>query len=506
MILTPWVAPVTLPPRFVFPTCLSETGCVSRSAPTVVAPLPLRKNFGWNFLANVIYVAARSVTLIVLAKLGSTEMIGALLLAQAMINPILSIADLGLRTALITDARHEYLFRDYFGLRLLTALLILPTATLLAFLLGYEPQIVFLVIAVALGRFFESLSDIIHGLFQQHERLDWAARSVLIREPAIVVWLALGVGFTGNLLLGVAGLPVIAGLILIGCDLRKARQILPSSGRSASSARVSTGTPDGLRPSWDFRKMLALARLAAPAGIVLVIISLIPNLPRYVIESSLGMHALGVFGAIYAIASAPTQLVVALGNTIAPRLAKQYATGNLRAFCRLGTGQMIILAGMGLAGVLAAALLAPTVLALLYDSEIATYTSLAVYLTITAAILNFNTPLHKSLDAMRCFWTHVGVRLFALLILLVLLPGFVSTWGLEGAAWAMIASALGTTVAYFATVGFWLLHAPQPASSTTPLLPTTLAAVNAPNARHDANFKVVPQPVLGQEREIRESA
>jgi len=181
------------------------------------------------------------------------------------------------------------------------------------------------------------------------------------------------------------------------------------------------------------------------------------------------VHALGVFGAITSLTLAPTQLVVAMGSAISPRLAKYYAARNLRAFGRLVLGQMAILAGMGLGGVLFMAVWGQTVLTLLYDAQIAAHTRLAVYLMITAALLDFNAPLHRSLDAMRCFWTHVAVRLFGLLLLLALLPVFITTWGLEGAAWAMIIGVLSTTAAYLGTVGYWLLRSSQltPATSST---------------------------------------
>jgi len=199
----------------------NNDGAASLPVPQSPRPLSLGINFSWSLLTNGVYAASRWVTVIVLAKLGTTEMIGLMLFALAIANPISTVANLGLRTVLITDARHEYRFRDYFGLRLLTSLLAVPTTGLLVLLLGYELRMVLLVLVVAMGRFFESLSDIIYGVFQQQERMDWIAISIMIREPMIVALLVLGVGLTGDLLWGMLGLPLIAGLVLVGYDLRK---------------------------------------------------------------------------------------------------------------------------------------------------------------------------------------------------------------------------------------------------------------------------------------------
>lgn len=441
----------------------ANSGCMANltASHRVLRPLSIRKNFGWNLLASGAYAASRWITVIVLAKLGTTEMIGLMLLALAIANPISTIANLGLRTVLVTDTKHEHRFRHYFSLRLLTSLLAIPITGMLVLLLGHESRMLLLILLVAVGRFFESLSDIIHGLFQQHERMDWPAISMLIREPGIVAVLALGVGLTGDLLWGMIGLPLVAGTVLVCYDVRKAIPLLRLPPHTRSIEHKAPFA-HGFHRCWDTQEMRTLLRLATPAGIVLIIIALVANLPRYFIEHYLGIHALGVFGAIACLTIAPTLLVVAMGGAISPRLAKYYAARNLRAFGRLVISQMIVLTGMGLGAVLLMALLGHAILSLLYDAQIAAHTRLAVYLTITAALLNFNAPLHRSLDAMRCFWSHVAVRLLGLLLLLALLPPFITNWSLEGAAWAMILSALCTTTAYLGTVGYWLLRSSQP--------------------------------------------
>ena len=79
----------------------------------VVPGLSLRKNFTWTLAGNVVYAGCQWGMLVVLAKLGTPEMLGQFALALAITAPVMMFAYLGLRNVLATDARSEYLFGHY---------------------------------------------------------------------------------------------------------------------------------------------------------------------------------------------------------------------------------------------------------------------------------------------------------------------------------------------------------------------------------------------------------
>src|SRR5436190_1143591 len=83
--------------------------------------MSLRSNFLWAIVGNVAYAACQWGMLVVLAKMGSAEMVGQFALALAISTPILMFTNLQLRGVQATDARGDYSFRDYLGLRLLMA-------------------------------------------------------------------------------------------------------------------------------------------------------------------------------------------------------------------------------------------------------------------------------------------------------------------------------------------------------------------------------------------------
>ena len=77
--------------------------------------------FSWIIWGNFVYSLSRWGMIAVLAQLGGPEMVGRVVLAFAICAPITALGNLGLRSVLVTDARGEYRFGDYFALRLVTS-------------------------------------------------------------------------------------------------------------------------------------------------------------------------------------------------------------------------------------------------------------------------------------------------------------------------------------------------------------------------------------------------
>src|SRR4051812_21940384 len=90
-------------------------------ADTGLAPaLSLRTNFSWTLAGSVIYFGCQWAITVVLAKLGSAEMVGQFAFALAVVMPVIALTGLQLRVVQATDAKHEFAFGHYLGLRLLT--------------------------------------------------------------------------------------------------------------------------------------------------------------------------------------------------------------------------------------------------------------------------------------------------------------------------------------------------------------------------------------------------
>lgn len=127
--------------------------------------LSLRANFSWSFIGNTINAFSWFVMTIILAKLGSPEHVGQFAIGLAIAAPVYMFATLRLRDVQATDAKGDFLFGDYFAMRLTTTVVAFFVVAGIAFLSGLKTETALVVMATALSKSVEAVSDALYGLF-----------------------------------------------------------------------------------------------------------------------------------------------------------------------------------------------------------------------------------------------------------------------------------------------------------------------------------------------------
>jgi O-antigen/teichoic acid export membrane protein len=408
------------------------------SRPSRSPRLSLQQNFSWTFVGNIVYAASRWGILVVLAKMGSPEMVGQFTLSLAITAPVIMFTNLQLKAVQATDANRLFCFGDYLGLRILATGLALLVITGLALGGGHRWNLVLIILMMGIAKALESLSDIFYGLIQQHERMDQISKSLMIKGPLSLVLLGVGIVLTHNVLGGVTGIVIAWVMVLIGYDI-------PSSVQVAQS-RISDNSPHQpihfeFQPRYHPAVLWKLTWLALPLGVVMMLISLNANVPQYFIEWYLGEHDLGIFAAISYLMVAAGIVVNALGESASPRLAKYYAECNVNAFRSLLFRLIGIGILLGCAGVLIALMAGSPILTILYSPEYALHTDLLVGLMIVCSVNNVASFLGYGMTAARYF--RVQTPLF---MVVAGSAAFVCWWlmpsyGLQGAVIALLVSA-----------------------------------------------------------------
>lgn len=422
-------------------------------------PLTLRRNFSWTFVGNVVYAACQWGMLVVLAKLGSPEMVGQFTLGLAVTAPVILFTSLQLRAVQATDAKQQYVFGDYLGLRLLATGLAVIIIVAITFIAGYRWETSLVILVVGLAKAIESISDVFYGLIQQHERMDRIAISMMIKGPLSLLFLGLGVYLTGSVLWGAVGLACAWAIVLIGYDIGSGALMLKNLPLTPQS-EVDTEpvlVKAKIQPRWHLKTLRKLVWLSLPLGFVMMLISLNTNIPRYFIEDYLGERELGIFAATTYLMVATGLVVNALGQSASPRLAKYYASGNTHAFRTLllklvGIGVLI-----GIAGILVATITGREILYFMYRPEYAEHADLLVWVMVATAISDIASFLGYGMSAARYF--RIQMPLFVLVTATSAISCFwlIPIYGLQGAAIALIIAAIvqvGTTL----TVIFHALH------------------------------------------------
>jgi O-antigen/teichoic acid export membrane protein len=410
---------------------------------TQLKHLSLRRNFSWMFSGNVVFAATQWGMLAVLAKMGTPEMVGQLALGLAIAAPVLMFTNLQLQVVQATDARRQFEFNDYLALRLVSTALALFLILAIVFVSGYRLETALVICMVGLSKAFDSMSDVFYGLLLQRERMDRVAKSLTLRGLLSLIALSLGVYFTGSVVGGVVGVILAWALVLLVYDIRSGSLVLQASSRAISGLAAGKAlATSNLRPRWSLRTLYTLARLALPLGLVLALMSLTTNIPRYFVERYLGEGELGIFAAISYIMVAGLTVTYALGQATSARLARYYAEGEEAKFLGLLLRLVGIGTLLGIAGVLVSLVAGQEILALLYRPEYAERVDIFLWLMIAAAIMYVASLLGYGMTAARYFRVQVPLFAFAGGISAVACLWLVPAAGLKGASIALIISAL----------------------------------------------------------------
>jgi O-antigen/teichoic acid export membrane protein len=434
----------------------------SPGAPANPKGLSLRANFSWTFLGNVVYAASQWGMLVVLAKLGSPELVGLFALALAICSPIVIFTNLQLRNVQATDVRRGYLFGDYFGLRLVTisvALLIVLAVMVLSRDTVSQGLVIFF---MGVAKSIEAVSDVFYGMFQQHERFDRIAKSMMIKGPLSLLVFGALVYWTGNVLWGVVGL-ALSWAVVLTYDVRSGIMILDAEPEVSGEPGIRA-----VHPRWRAVKLKELALATLPLGLTALLITLNPNIPRYFVQWTLGERELGIYAALAYLVVAGNTVVGALGQSATPRLARYYSHGASNAF----RGLLLRLVGvgglLGGAGILIALLAGRPVLLLLYSAEYAEHSDVFVWIMVAVGIGYVAAFLNCGLMAARYFKAQLPLFMLVTSVTAAACAWLVPQVGLLGAAWALALSltvqALGTLL-----VNWYALrhhHAEPPANES----------------------------------------
>jgi O-antigen/teichoic acid export membrane protein len=389
----------------------------------------LRYNIGWTLFGNTVFAATQWAIIVLIARVGSPEMVGSYALALAITAPVFMLANLNLRAYQATDIQDEFQFSQYLAVRLVTSAIAMCVVAGLGLLGIVQAAHVTVVLAVGSAKVFETISDATYGLFQRHEELDLIARSLMLRGCLGFVGMAGGLVIGGSLTAGAIGMATAWLLVMASVDMPRSRHFVRWPGL------------------WLGGGTFELIRQAAPLGLVMMMVAVSQNLPAYVIEYALGTEQLGFYASVAYFLIAGRIVSNAVSQSSSPRLARFLAQGDVPGFRRLLHLNLLLGLGLGVAGVLISALFGERLLDLVYGHAYARY-DLLLICTMATAGLGFPAAfLGAALTAARRFRAMVAVNVLSLAATGLLCWWAIPLFGLLGAPLAIgIAFLLKVTV------------------------------------------------------------
>jgi O-antigen/teichoic acid export membrane protein len=189
------------------------------------------------------------------------------------------------------------------------------------------------------------------------------------------------------------------------------------------------------------RRIGELTSVALPLGFVMALISLTSNIPRYFIQGWLGERELGVFAALTYVTAAGMTLVSAVGNSLTPAMARDFDRGDGRAFARRFWMLLAVAAGIGLAGLLIAALFARPVLQVIYGEEYARSAAVFVHAMALGTVTYMAAAVGFAMSAAKCFRAQAPMFVLVVVTILAASMAWIPSSGLHGAISALMLGA-----------------------------------------------------------------
>ena len=141
----------------------------------------LRSNMLWNSIGSLYYSACQWLITVAVARLSSTYgAAGVLAVAMSVSNIFSQIGLFRIRSYQVSDIHEKVSARQYVGFRIVTiALGLIITLIYMCFTCSRDSYI-----AISLYLVFRAgdvFIDVLHGVDQQHQRMDYCGISMIIR-------------------------------------------------------------------------------------------------------------------------------------------------------------------------------------------------------------------------------------------------------------------------------------------------------------------------------------
>ena len=404
---------------------------MAASSPALVAEErngpSLRLNFSWTLGGSLVFSASHAATMVVLTKVGTPSLVGQFALALAITAPIILLGNMQLATVQATDATRSTPFGEYFGVRLIMTMIALSVIVAISMLGAFDVATRWAIIAVGFAKAAESINDVFYGLFQQYERMDLVAKSMMGKGISSTVALGTGVYLTGNLAIGALAMAICWILLLAVYDLPNGRSLLRNSEKVDCVL---------LRPVFHLGSFRRLFWLTVPLGIAASLDSLAANLPRYFLQHYFDEEAVGLFAAVSYFMVAGGTIASALARASRPRLARLYYERG-PAFQRLALQLIAFGFALGALAVTVSCLIGEPILSAVYTPDYAEHANVLVWIMIGSTMWFMAGFAGSAVTAAQAFGSQVHIHGLSVLGAGIGCWLLIPEYGLIGAAWGM---------------------------------------------------------------------
>ena len=267
-----------------------------------VKKLTTKQNFLWNSFGCLTYLGCQWL-LTVIVVIASNDYNNSGIFAFAMATGIIfsAIGLFGIRPFQVSDLKHQFTQENYIAFRVITSSAALAICYVYTFCISTDTTIITASLIYMLFKFDESFSDVIYGIYQFNERMDFIGISQIARGVISLITFSIPLYIFNNLNLSIA-------LMFVGCLSVTLFYDLPHARMFGE-----------IRPKISLVISGKLFKTCICSMISSMLIGLIVTSVRQIYGITQGSEALGIYAAI---ATPAVVIQVAVNYLYTPLLGK----------------------------------------------------------------------------------------------------------------------------------------------------------------------------------------
>lgn len=314
------------------------------------------KNFIWNTIGTGLNSFNSLFFLVIVTRINGLEAAGIFSIAYATATILYTLALYSGRLCQVTDIENKISDKDYIANRTLTCIIMLIGAAVYLGIKQYTPFKTGVFVMLAIFKGLEAFSDILYGVMQKNGVLYKAGQSLTVKGFVGVVLFGLINYFTKDLILACLSLVIINLLVLIVYDyLIVSRKLIDKNSKVIKENVLS------------ILKSEFFVFVNSFAGIYIL------NAPKYAIDSYLTEDIQAIYGYIMMPATVMTLFTQFIVMPVLGKLKNLYEAKDFKTFKSLTLKIKLIVIAFGAFAVLAAFLLGPEFLGLIYGVDLLAY-------------------------------------------------------------------------------------------------------------------------------------
>lgn len=333
-------------------------------------PLDIKKNMLYNTIGSLTYQGCLWITtvLVVILSSGYSDS-GILSFAMTIGNMFTAVGTYNMRTYQVSDIKGKYSQRNYVGFRLLTLIIGVILLGIYSIVVSPDSLTLIAVFAYLLFKVDESFCDVLYGVDQRGERMDYIGISQFIRGILIVLAFSLGLYLSQNIILAILAMYPAGLLVTIVYDIPHARRM------------------DNIRPQLKKEQAKGLLTECLPIVLEILFLGMIVSVARQYYANAYGAERLGIYAAV----ATPAVLIQAAARFLyAPALvplSEKWNDSPKESFLPFFRKTLLVMAGFIIVGVAVLAWAGPILLNLVYGQKVEGYTYLFTNVLISTSAL-----------------------------------------------------------------------------------------------------------------------